>query len=301
MPLRRSPSKATKGASPVPLAAARQPLTYDSDAQSERSESSNVGGRTKRKRDDDDISALKTEMRELFSSLSDIVEQRFEEIKQQNSELKLSVQFLSDKYDSVVGKLAVLEEERERERKYVSMIEARVEFLERKNKSTGLEIRNLPSVSQDGKKVETKEEMIKLAKNLAISVNVDLQDGDIMDIYRINSKTEMNKPMIVDLRSVLKKDSILQAVKIFNKTKTKGEKLNSEHLRIKGPTRPVYVSETLTPKAQKLFSLAREFARNNQYAYCWTSKGMVYMRKTEGQPLIRLETEADLLKLKRDS
>lgn len=94
-----------------------------------------------------------------------------------------------------------------------------------------------------------------------------------------------------------KKESILGAVKKLNKNKKNNEKLNSTHLNLSGPARPIFVSETLTYKTQKLYFLAREFSRLNNYDYCWTSKGMVYLRKSEDAPLIRINAEADLSKL----
>ncbi|KAL4718354.1 hypothetical protein ACJJTC_002467 [Scirpophaga incertulas] len=76
-----------------------------------------------------------------------------------------------------------------------------------------------------------------------------------------------------------------------------GERLNSKHLMFDGASKPIYITEALTTKAQKLFFLAREFARENEFKYCWTSRGIVFLRKADKQPPIRIESEKDLTKL----
>lgn len=273
--------------------------SYDSDTPSERSGSGSTTLRVKRRREqDDDLKDLRSEMRGLFTNLTKSVEQRFTEIKQQNSEVQKSLQFMSEKYDSVLEKLQQLEEGRIKDKRHIQLLEDKIELLERKNKGTGLEVRNVPRMTNDPNKPETKPEMCELIKSMAKSVDIDLQHTDIKDIYRIESKKQTIKPIIVELNSVLMKEKLSMAIKSFNKDRPKGEKLNTKHLNIPGPTNPIFVSETLTLRAQKLFYMAREFARENQFAYCWTSRGQTYLRKTDGHPLIRINSETDLHKLK---
>lgn len=291
--MRRTPPPVT------PVAALLPPnVTCDSDT-SDRSGGSATSARPKRKREhNDELHEFKSEMKGMVTRLSNTVEQRFNEVIQQNTEVQKTLQFMSDQYDSVLEKLKNFDVDRAKDRRHIQALEDKIESLERKIKSTGLEVRNIPRVSTEDKGQETKEQMCSLVKSLAKSVDVELKDSDIKDVYRINSSKEAMKPLIVELNSVMKKESVVKAVKDFNRDRTKGDKLNSSHLKIPGPPRPVYVSETLTFYTQKLFFMAREFARENQYSYCWTSRGFIYLRKTDGQSLIRVSTEADLQKLK---
>lgn len=236
-------------------------------------------------------------MRELFSSLANSVTERFNEIKLQNNEVQNSLQFMSDKYDSLLLKLQTMEDDRVKDKRTIVLLEEKIESLERKIKTTGLEIRNIPRSTTDSKRAESKIDMSSLVLTLAKSVDIDLQESDIKDIYRINSSKESVKPIIVELNSVIKKESLLHAVKAFNKAKSSDCKLNTQHIKIPGPPQPIYVSETLTYKTQKLFYLAREFQRQNGYKFCWTSRGSVFLRQTEGGPLIRIHNELDLAKL----
>lgn len=122
-----------------------------------------------------------------------------------------------------------------------------------------------------------------------------LQTSDIKDIYRTSTASkEGTRPIIVELTSVLKKEDILAGIKKFNKTRVVGDKLNTEHLRLPGPKKPIYVSETLTYKTQKLFHSAREVTKIQGYNYCWTTRGVVYIRKSENDPAIRITSDSDL-------
>ncbi|XP_013146619.1 PREDICTED: uncharacterized protein LOC106109570 [Papilio polytes] len=83
----------------------------------------------------------------------------------------------------------------------------------------------------------------------------------------------------------------------FNKNNS-NNKLNTEHLQIKGPKIPIYFSENLSTKTKRLYYLAREFAAYEKYKFCWTTHGKVYLRKEEGTPLYRINSEEDINKLK---
>lgn len=302
MPLRHSPPRPSPSRTPATIvnkevASTLAFQTIDSDTASERSGSGNITVRPKKRRDQDDIGDLKNEMRELFSKLSTSVEQQFQVVRQQNVDLQESLQFMSDKYDTVIEKIKFLEDERVQDKRNLCMLEEKIEGLERKLRSSGLEIRNVPKKSNEEKRPESKEELCVLVKSLAKAVNVNLQEDQIRDIYRTNSKNETFKPIIVEFNSVLTKENILRAVKDFNKNKQKLEKLSTNHLNISCSIKPVYVSETLTFKTQILYYKAREFARDNSYSYCWTSRGSVYLRKADGQPFVRIQAEADLAKL----
>lgn len=78
-------------------------------------------------------------------------------------------------------------------------------------------------------------------------------------------------------------------------------KLNTSHLKLEGASKPIFIAETLTTKGNRLFFLARDFAKANKYIYCWTSYGKVYLRKIEGSPLIRINEDADLIELRDNS
>ncbi|KAL4711985.1 hypothetical protein ACJJTC_003652 [Scirpophaga incertulas] len=252
-------------------------MSYDSDSACDHRTATNVISRQKRKRELDEnreMTEFRAEMRSLITALSNSVVQQFNELKEQNAEMQKCLQFISDKYDSLSEKINALEVQKADTREHINFLETRVEILERKLRAPCLEIRNLPPPSGSAGERESKSNLCEAVKRLANTINVELMESDIRDIFRTKSRNDSNN-VIVELASVPKKESILQAVKTFNKTKNVGERLNSKHL---------------------MFD-AREFARENKFKYCWTSRGIVFLRKADKQPPIRIESEKDLTKL----
>lgn len=91
--------------------------------------------------------SLKRELRDSISSLTLSVQKTFVEVKSQYEEMKTSLQFMSDKYDNLFKTLQSVEEEKLKDKKYISQLEDKVDFLERKLKSSGLEMRNVRTQS----------------------------------------------------------------------------------------------------------------------------------------------------------
>ncbi|CAH2095763.1 unnamed protein product [Euphydryas editha] len=146
----------------------------------------------------------------------------------------------------------------------------KIEKMEQKSRCAGIEIRNIPKTNK-----ETKSNLCSIIKNVGKVLNVDLTDSDIKDIYRISSK-DLTNPIVVEFSTVIMKEKMIKGVKLFNKSKMKGDKLNTTHLNYATATKPVYISETLTQKTQKLFYLARNFAKNSNYNFCWMSRGALH-------------------------
>ncbi|XP_013197254.1 uncharacterized protein LOC106140204 [Amyelois transitella] len=221
-----------------------------------------------------------------FSALQTSIE----EIKQQNRDIQKAMEFMSEKYEEIKSRLDKSEQERDEALIHVSELESRVDQLERAARNTSIEIRNIPSV-----KPETKEDLIHIVKNIASATNTTVTDHDIKDIFRYPSKTSAKMPIVVDFCSVLRKDTVLNAVKKFRSSNKSN--LTSDKIKVSGPSQPVYISESLTARTKRTYALARKFASENNFKFCWTSHGQVYMRKEEGSRAIRLDGEGDINRL----
>ncbi|XP_045456483.1 uncharacterized protein LOC123666437 [Melitaea cinxia] len=258
-----------------------------------------VTERKKRKRDGDHNLSLV--IQDMFAAFSKNQEGNFAQLRavieglnEQNAELKKSIERMSGKYDEFLIQIKNLEQQKNEDKKTITHLEDRIDYLERKSRSTGLEIKNVPKLEN-----ETKERLCNVVKNLGKVLNLDVNSNSIKDIYRTNPKKDkLHKPIIVEFNTVLLKDKILQNIKTFNKSKKKEEKLNTSHLQFNQPVNPIFVTETLTTRTQKLFYLARTFQKSHGFTYCWTSHGVIYLRKDENSPQIRINTEADINRLK---
>lgn len=240
-----------------------------------------------------DIDCLEGNLEKMFDSKMSIVLKSIDELKSQNSTITDSIEFVTKQYDTIMLELQSLREERRENIKYIQQLETKIENLERKYKSSALEIKNVP---KDGP--ETKEDLVNIVIKTGNLLSAPIQPGDVRDIFRINTKNESNKPIVVELNSVLVRDKFLHKIKEYN-INNPSRKFSTKHLNYSGEEKQIYISESLTLKTRKLFFSSREFAKENGYDFCWVNHGIVYLRKMNGSRYIRIENEEDLKNLKK--
>lgn len=214
-----------------------------------------------------------------------------EEIKIQNSDIRSSLEFLSKKYDNLVEEFNDLKSKNLNNTEYIKTLEEKIEKMERSSRSTCLEIKNIPV-----KKSESKVTLLNTVTDVGKALKVSILPQDIKDIFRIGTKSPVDKNIIVDFTSILIKEKLLASYKNFNKGTTK---FNTEHLKMGSPYKPIFISENLTAKMKRLFYLARVCANSNGYKYCWISKGKIFIREKEQGPLHLIREELDLRKLEK--
>lgn len=261
-------------------------------------EHENVTTRFKRKWEDEPT--CMEEIRQLIAKATAQSESKYavlqaslSAISTQNDDIKTSIAFISKQYDDLILKIGQLESERRSDRCLIQRLEESVENLERQLHSTRIEIKNVPKRSG-----ESKTDLCELVKSTATAINTPIQTHDIKDVFRIYKKDDpSSSQIIVEFSSAVTKETIIKGARQFN-SRNKTCKLNTTHLKLEGPVKPIYVSEKLTPKAQRLFYLARTFAKDNAYKYCWTSYGRIFLRQDEGkkQILIRKDEDIDILR-----
>lgn len=233
---------------------------------------------------------------DLFSKLRDDQDQKFSAILSSINEVKVSVDNMSLKHDELLKRISILEEERTGQNSKIQFLENKVEYLERQSRSTSIEIRNIPQAAK-----ESKEELKTILKQTADILNVPLNDLEIKDVYRFG-KNNTNKSVIADFTTVFTRDKFLRSFKNFNKAHQEA-RLSTGSLSAtstNGPNKPIYISENLTQRERKLYFLAREFKKQHNYDFCWTSFGKTFLRESEGSALIRITCESDLENLQRN-
>lgn len=304
MPLRRTPP-----ASPVPTISSEVPDNImratsgisDQDTNNIIAELPNLGPERKKRKVTNKATDKNNEMISMsaFNVFSKEQEKRFDDLVEkinniilQNCELKESVQLMSNKHDELLNRISELECEKKEDKKRIQLLQDRVENLERRSRACGIELRNVPRSSG-----ETKETLSKLVVDVGKALNVNIESSNIREIFRVKSKDNSN-PIIIELDTVLRKHNVIKGVKEFNKNRNKNDKLNTTHIGLQTPAQPIYISESLTSNAQKLYAQARDFCKNYGYKFCWTSHGIVYLRHKIDSPQIRVNSETDLDKLR---
>lgn len=306
MPLKRTPPSDPKSKSNTPAStgATKEASPKHSSSKGHSPKPTDfISTRNKRKipdnDDDDDLQSFMRNIKSMISNLAMTQEKKFSEVQgslkalnEQNVEIVQSLSFLSEKYEELKDKVDILEKERNENIHYINSLENRLDFLERKARSSSIEIRNVPRTHAQ----ESKLDLMDIATKIGSTLNISLMHSDFQDAYRTKSSSVEAPPIVVEFSSMRTKENILQTYKSFNK-ENKEERLSTTHLQLKTPGKIVYISELLTQKTKRLFYLARDFAKTNGYLFCWTQHGSVYMRKKEGLPPFKINSVEDLKKI----
>jgi hypothetical protein len=228
---------------------------------------------TRWKQDDFNMKKFMAEKRELLAISNSQNESKFtslqssmKELLVQNTEMKESIAFVSKQNEDMRAKLDNVEKQRKEDRLYIGQLERKIEPLERASASTKLELRNIPKQT-----CENRDSLCRIVVNAAEIIGFPIQKQEIKDIYiyRTNHKTG-HGTIVVELGSVIMKENIIERARKFNK-KNPSNKLKTSHLNVEGPVKPFFISEFLSPNEKRLNYLARTFAQDNGYRFCWTS------------------------------
>lgn len=238
--------------------------------------------------EDETLATFMTEMRQMMTDFQTQQKIRYDKLFTVVDDIRSSVDFLIEKNKTLQAQVNKLESEKNANTEYITALETKLDSFERSARSTCIEIRNLPH-SQPESKSTLVDSVIQIGRVLHVPISAT----EIKDAFRINnSKNTTSKTLIVDFTSVLLKEKFVSR---YRKGIKENNRLTTEKLRISGPAKPVFVSENLTRKLKKLFFLAREHAKAHDFKFCWVSNGKIFLRKREGSPALRINSEADLV------
>lgn len=213
------------------------------------------------------------------------------EIKETNTNIEKSMAFLAEQNEELKKKLDQFELQARKDREYITLLEEKVEDLQRENRKSNIQIKNVPKTNN-----ENEQELINMVVKLSENVGHPITNADVKDIYRIKNKREENSPIIVELSSTILKKDFLRSIKTFNVRHK--EKLCARHLgHTKNEYSPVYVSEQLTAKGARLHFISRDLVKTKGYKFCWTAHGRVYLRRHEDSPIILVRNEQQVQQL----
>lgn len=236
-------------------------------------------------------STLKKIMSKITAELSEIKAQN-EEIKRIKAEIEESASLMSIKYEEMKSRMVKLETERSEQHLYINQLEKKIQDVQECQRSSTIELRNIPI-----KKEETYEDLIKIISDTGNALNIQVEQAEVRDVYRMQSKQGPTNQIIFELCSVTKKHKMLQAARQFNKGKSNGLKLNSALIGLPGESAPVYISDRLPFSSRQLFHQARKFAKSHNFSFCWISYGKIFLRKKEGDKPVRIISEKTLTEL----
>ncbi|KAG7301947.1 hypothetical protein JYU34_013387 [Plutella xylostella] len=242
---------------------------------------------------------IKTEIKDMFDQFareqnknSNSILTTLKDIQQTNLALQSSITFLSEENIELKNKLNQMEQQSMKDREQIFLLESKFEDSQRTERKSNIEIKNVPLIGKESKN-DLQEMLFRLSENL----NIKIEKPDIKDIIKINKNKKEKSTVIVEFTNTYAKTEIMKAAKNYN-AKNKQNKLCAAHLGLKTDAdAPIYISENLTPKASRLYFLARDLKAVKNYKYCWTSYGKVYLRQNDDSPIITLTNEAQIQQL----
>lgn len=226
----------------------------------------------------------------IIESMNDIKKQNLE-LLASNAEIEKSIEYLSSKYDDICVQLHTQQERARDCDARIAKLDDATEEIERFSRSSSLEVRNLPI-----KQPLTQDDMVLTCNRIFQELSIEVSPPNIYDIRCLPSKNE-SKTILITLNSVILKNRIIKAYKDFNKTSPSG-KLSSSVLGPEYPRQIIYIAENLTARARRLFYLARDFAKTENYRHCWTANGRVLLRKEDNARFVVITNESQLIALK---
>lgn len=247
----------------------------------------------KRKRSEDNgdskLSVFMADMKQLFHDFKQQQDEKYDKLLSLANSIRDSFDHLAIQHNSLKSHVDQLEVERKENLAYISELEQKLDKMEQSSRSACIEIRNIPS-----NKSESKAALLNTVVGVANLLSINIQQRDVKDLFRIKTKDPTNNPIIVDFTSVLLKEELLTKFRKHNKNSFR---ITTEHLKLDGPAKPIFVSENLSAKNKRLFFLARDAAKSNNFQYCWVSHGKIFVREKDGKPHLLVNNEADLARI----
>lgn len=227
-------------------------------------------------------------LNKLMSEIAELKQQNIA-IQKTNSDIEKTISFISMQYDDMVKQINSLEREKQVYRESFKNLETKIKDLQKTTRSSSIEIRNVPP-----KDKESVLDLYTIIDKVATAVDMKISNNQVRDVYRLPGKTGTPRPIIAEFSNVQTKNQLITCVRNYNKSNPNEKRLNTQYIGMPGDCRPIYVADYLPASSKKLFFLAREFAKTNDFNYCWTANGNIFLRKKEGARQILIKSEQTL-------
>ncbi|XP_039287801.1 uncharacterized protein LOC120352170 [Nilaparvata lugens] len=218
-----------------------------------------------------DIRRMELDLGKSIDSCHEDVADILHKFEKQEKQLALCL----EKIDSQALEINILKKQNHNLQRAVS-------DLQQYTRSNCLELHNYPQ--------EKNEDLIGVVKSVSKALGHELTDMQIDNCHRLPTRDQKKTPpIIIKLTRRIDKEEILRRRRVKRDFSTR-------HLNLPSDI-PLYVNESLAPERRKVLALAKVAKTEKAYKYLWIRNGKILMRKSDGKPVISLETVDDLDKL----
>lgn len=218
-----------------------------------------------------DMYDIKTSIQLLTSSLTESHNTLREEMCNAFSKL-------NDTMANLASEVSELKKENKEKDIRIQQMENKVNTLEQQTLSKGIEIKNVKN---------NELTPIDVIKTIAASVNVDLQDNDISNAY----KMQKQEKIIIDFCSLNKKRELMAKIV---RHRVKGDVIHKNLNENNNSSNNIYINDQLTAHNRRILWLAKVKAKETGWKFVWVKNGNIMIKKTENTAALIISNACDL-------
>lgn len=170
--------------------------------------------------------------------------------------------------------------------KKIASLEEKIIQLEQYGRNKNIEIHGLKLHPDGNRKENLHDSLQKIADKLDIPFSLD----GVEAVHRLPTRRKTDSPpIIVQFSSRKMRDFWISK---------KREKLTNDMVLADGSDKKVYINENLVTSIKDLLYKTKQKAGELQYKFVWVRNGKIFVKKSEDVFAIKINTEADLQKIK---
>lgn len=244
----------------------------------------------------------------LVDVLDTKLEEKLKPIYDSIGEVKASLKFLSDKYDSVDKRVGELEIKCQTVVQENTFLRAEVLRLSRSLDDVSNEIDNMNQYGRrdcceiSGLPVEHGEDTNKLVINLGSQMGLNLTESDISVSHRLPNNNSYSSRLkqgkvnpVSQIPKLIVKFVRRDTKELFYKSRKHLKGITTKDLGLSRlAENKIYISESLSPRNREIFKACLKFKERNYFKYIWTQQGRIYLRKNSDTPTRIITCQDDL-------
>jgi len=245
--------------------------------------------------DDYDFVSIKIDMKKMFRKL-EVLTTNVASIESSLNFYGESFDEIKKKMDNVVNIVNGMENRVIETELRCSKLEKEVDYLkimlnnnEQASLNQCVEITGIPKTPN--------EDIPNIITSVANILNISIKNEDIVDTFRLKPYKNTDGKIIAKFNSMILKDSIIKSIKLRYKNKNP---VTANNLHTNFPEVKIFINDQLTKENKRLFWLTKEISKTYGYRFVWSNSGGVYLKKQEGEQVIKIQTTQILQNLDTD-
>lgn len=208
-----------------------------------------------------------------------------------NTEMNVTLKFLSSQYDDFLRKITRIEKENKTLKKQNEELNTRLETVENEiNVQQQQRIKDYITIH--GIPHKNNENLKAVIVETIKATQTNITEENILSCRRMNSPNSTQKTSII----VAKLDNYDTKTKLQQNFKNNGPITMQQIIPTSNPAtenRLVYINDYLTNHTRQLYELAKELKKRHNFRYVWTKDGKVFIRKNENSKIFRIKNISD--------